>query len=90
MKSNIKDNTPNLDICSCSNCHWWGYVSECDYDIEHDPFEFSGISYEVFYCPNCFNDDILDNFCNSTFLIRLHLNIIILIEKVLNKLNLSR
>ena len=42
------------EYCSCMECDWSGYISDCDFDFEYD--EFKDIDRKYLICPKCGGD----------------------------------
>lgn len=67
MIRNIEPFPPPLDMVQCDKCGWKGKCEDAHQDWEQPSVDgmASGEAYQVHYCPNCANDDILEDYFYS-------------------------
>ena len=58
----VKDKYPP-DMCGCSECGWSGKISECEWEMESEGWEYP--PYRVDYCPKCEDGGCIDDYYNE-------------------------
>lgn len=65
-KEDGSSSEPSLNCCECSNCGWFGYVSECETVWESEGWEYP--KYQVQLCPDCEDGGCIDNYYPEEYL----------------------